>query len=158
VTGDEDEAEKVVSNGVVEREVEIRQGLFEEHEVASQIFLFPVGDSVATEEIDGAAFGGGGEPCAGVFGDTGSRPLFQGGEQGLLCEVFGKADVSGEASEPGDDASRLDAPDGFNGAVWIGSRHCYRSHQIRSMDARASPLQENHRDTGTLVSLCLSVV
>ncbi len=54
-----------------------------------------------------------------------------------LCEVLGEADVTGEAGESGDDARRLDAPDGFDGVVqglmcgvmWIGSGHCYRSHQ-----------------------------
>ena len=55
-----------------------------------------------------------GEPCAGVFGDSGSRPLFQGGEEGFLREVFGEADVAGEA---GDDAGGLDAPDGFDRAM-----------------------------------------
>jgi hypothetical protein len=55
-----------------------------------------------------------------------------------LREVFGEADVTGEARESGDDARGLDAPDGFNGAMqglmwvvmWIGSGHCYRSHQL----------------------------
>jgi hypothetical protein len=34
-----------------------------------------------------------------------------------LCEVFGEADVAGEACQSGDDAYGLDAPDGFGGAV-----------------------------------------
>ena len=58
------------------------------------------------------------------------RPLFEGSEEGLLREVLGQADVAGEASEAGDDAGGLDAPDGFDGAAWIGSGHCYRSHQL----------------------------
>ena len=53
-------------------------------------------------------------------------------------QVVGEADVTGEARESGDDARGLDAPDGFNGAMqglmwvvmWIGSGHCYRSHQL----------------------------
>ena len=102
------------------------------------------GDGVAAEEIDGAAFGGGGEPCAGVFGDAGLRPLFEGGEECLLREVFGEADVAGEARESGDDAGGLDAPDGFDGAMqgvmWIGSGHCYRSHQLQSVDASSGYL------------------
>jgi hypothetical protein len=68
VTGDEDEAEEVVSDGVVEGGVEVRHGLFECGEVACQVFVFTLGDGVAAEEIDGAAFGGGGEPCAGFSG------------------------------------------------------------------------------------------
>jgi hypothetical protein len=37
--------------------------------------------------------------------------------RGGLHEVFGEADVAGEAGEAGDDAGGLDAPDGFDGAV-----------------------------------------
>jgi hypothetical protein len=52
----------------------------------------------------------------------------------LLGEVFGEADVTGEAREAGDDARGLDVPDGFDGAMqglmcgvmWIGSGQCYR--------------------------------
>jgi hypothetical protein len=108
--------------------------LFECGEVACQVFVFTLGDGVAAEEIDGAAFGGCGEPCAGIIGDARLRPLFQGGEEGFLCEIFGQADVAGEACEAGDDARSLDAPYSFDGAMedlmWIGSGHCYRSHQI----------------------------
>ncbi len=44
------------------------------------------------------------------------------------------ADVASGAGESGDDARGLDAPYGFDGAIenlmWIGSGHCYRSHQL----------------------------
>ncbi len=117
VAGDEDEAEEVVADGVVEGGAEVGHGLFECGEVACQVFVFALGDGVAAEEIDGAAFGGCGEPCRGIIGNAGLRPLFQGGEQGFLREVFGEADVAGEACEAGDDARGLDAPDGFDGAM-----------------------------------------
>jgi hypothetical protein len=51
------------------------------------------------EEIDGAAFGGCGEPCRGIIGDARLRPLFERGDECLLREVFGEADVTGEACE-----------------------------------------------------------
>jgi hypothetical protein len=39
----------------------------------------------------------------------------------------------------GDDAGGFDTPDGFDGAVcgvmWIGTRHCYRSHQFGYVSA-----------------------
>jgi hypothetical protein len=38
-----------------------------------------------------------------------------------LREVFGEADVTGEARESGDDARGLDSPDSFDGAMRIGS-------------------------------------
>ena len=134
MAGDEDEAEEVVADGVVESGVEVGRGLFEGFEFAGELFVFALGDGVAAEEIDGAAFGGGGEPCRGIIGDARLRPLFQGGDECFLREVFGEADVAGEAGESGDDAGGLDAPDGFDGAMravmWIGSGHCYRSHQL----------------------------
>ncbi len=46
----------------------------------------------------------------GFSGTPGSRPLFQGGEEGFLREVFGEADIAREADETGDDAGGLDAP------------------------------------------------
>jgi hypothetical protein len=71
------------------------------------------------------------------------RPLFECGDECLVREVFGEADVAGQACESGDHARGLDAPDGFDGAMqglmwvvmWIGSGHCYRSHQIQSPGA-----------------------
>ena len=79
--------------------LELRSGtvVLECGQVAGEVLVFALGDGVAAEEIDGAAFGGGGEPGAGIFGDAGLRPLFEGGEEGLLGEVFGQADVAGEA-------------------------------------------------------------
>src|SRR4029077_12745182 len=90
---------------------------------------------VAAEVVDGAVFCGGHEPCAGVIGDAGLRPLLECGDEGVLGEVFSASYVVDEASEAGDDARGLDAPDGFDGAVWIGSRHCYRSNQFGYVSA-----------------------
>ena len=138
MAGDEDEAEKVVADGVVECGVEVGRGLFEGFEFAGELFVFALGDGVAAEEIDGAAFGGCGEPCGGIIEDARLRSLFECGDECYLRKVFGEADVTGEAGEAGDDARGLDAPYGFDGAMqgsmcglmWIGSGHCYRSHQI----------------------------
>ena len=115
--------------------------MFEGFEFAGECLVFALGNGVAAEEIDGAAFGGCGEPCRGIIGDARLRPLFECGDKRFLGEIFGEADVMGEACESGDDPRGLDAPDGFDGAVqglmrgvmWIGSGHCYRSHQLRSM-------------------------
>jgi len=117
MAGDEDEAKEVVADGVVEVGFEVGRGLFERFEVAGEHLVFALSEGVAAEEIDGAALGGGGEPCRGVVGDAGSRPRFERGEERLLGEVFGEADVAGEAGEAGDDAGSLDAPDRLDGAV-----------------------------------------
>jgi hypothetical protein len=142
MAGDKDEAEEVVADGVVEGGVEVGRGLFEGFELAGELFVFALGDGVAAEEIDGAAFGGGGEPCPGMIGDARLRPLFEGGDERLLREIFSQVKVAGEAGEPGDDACGLDAPYGFDGAmgnlVWIAGGHGYRSHQTHSVEARAT--------------------
>ena len=117
MAGNEDEAEEIVVDWIVEGGVEVGHGLFEGGEVAGEVFVFTLGYGVAAEEVDGAAFGGGGEPCSGIFGDSGCRPLFEGGEEGFLGEVFGEAYVVREAGEGGDEAGGLDAPDGFDGAM-----------------------------------------
>ncbi len=70
MAGDEDEAEEVVADGVVESGVEVGRGLFEGFEFAGELFVFALGDGVAAEEIDGAAFGGCDEPCPGIIGDA----------------------------------------------------------------------------------------
>ena len=57
MAGDEDEAEEVVADGVVESGVGVGRGLFEGFEFAGELFVFALGDGVAAEEIDGAAFG-----------------------------------------------------------------------------------------------------
>jgi len=77
VAGDEDEAEEVVADGVVEVGVEVGHGQLECGQVAGEVLVFALGDGVAAEEIDGAAFGGGGEPCRGIVWHAGLRPLFE---------------------------------------------------------------------------------
>jgi hypothetical protein len=39
--------------------------------------VFALGDGVTAEQIDGAAFGGGGEPCSGIVWHAGLQPLFE---------------------------------------------------------------------------------
>ena len=89
MAGDEDEAEEVVADGVVESGVEVGRGLFEGFEFAGELFVFALGDAVAAEEIDDAAFGGCGEPCRGIIGDARLRPLFECGDECFLREIFG---------------------------------------------------------------------
>ena len=91
--------------------------MFESFEFAGEHFVLALGDGVPAEEIDGAAFGGCGEPCPGIIGYARVRPLFECGDQCLLREIFGEADVTGEARESGDDARGLDTPHGFDGAM-----------------------------------------
>ena len=53
--------------------------------VRGQVFVFALEARVAAEEIDGAAFGGGGEPCGGIIGNAGLRPLLECGDRSASC-------------------------------------------------------------------------
>jgi hypothetical protein len=51
MAGDEDKAEEVVADGVVESGVEVWRGLFEGLEFAGQLFVFALGDGIAAAAI-----------------------------------------------------------------------------------------------------------
>src|SRR6267142_4149435 len=121
MTGNENEAEEVVANGVVDRCVEIGHGPLLLHlKLAAEFFMFALEKFVAAPVIDGAMLRGGHQPSAGIIWDAGAGPLLEGGYQSVLGEFFGDADVADDASQAGDDAGRLDAPDGVDGAMGIG--------------------------------------
>src|SRR5690606_450830 len=70
----------------------------------------------AADQIDGAAAGGGHQPGAGVVGHAVGRPAFQCGDQGVLGEFLGDADVPDDPGHPGDQPAELQAEDGVDGA------------------------------------------
>jgi len=49
--------------------------------------------------------------------------LFEGGDEGVLRELFGETDVTYHAGESRDEARGFDAPHGVDGAVGLGV-HC----------------------------------
>jgi hypothetical protein len=58
---------------------------------------------VPAEVINGTMLGGGHEPGARVVRDARLRPLLKRGDEGILRQVLGKADVTHNADEPGDE-------------------------------------------------------
>jgi len=48
--------------------------------------------------------------------------LLKRGNEGILGELLGQADVAHHAGEAGDEPRRLDPPDGLDLAIRIGSR------------------------------------
>ena len=54
-------------------------------------------------------------------------PLLERGDERVLREVLGEADVAHDAREAGDEPRRLDPPDRVDGAMGVGSGHSYRS-------------------------------
>ena len=67
------------------------------------------------------------QPRAGIVGHARLRPLLERGDQRVLRQLLGEADVAHHAREPGDQLGRLDAPDRVDRAVYVGGR-CIGSH------------------------------
>ena len=80
-------------------------------------------DQTAYLTLEDAAFGDGGQPGAGLTGDPLLRPLLQGGDQGVLGELLGQADVADHTGENGDQTGRLDTPDRLHLGCDIGVAH-----------------------------------
>ena len=78
---------------------------------------------------------GGHEPGARVVRDARLRPLLERGDESVLRELLGEADVAHDPREAGDEPGRLDPPDRVDRAMGVGSRHGYRSHHLRSAGA-----------------------
>jgi hypothetical protein len=57
------------------------------------------------------------EPGARPLRHAFSRPLLERGDEGILCELLSRPDVADDASQPGDEPSRLDPPDRFDRAM-----------------------------------------
>ena len=100
--------------------------------------MFFVDESAAAEEVDGSMFRGGHQPCAGVFGDSFFWPLLKRYDQGVVGKLFSDAHIADDTSQPGNQAGRLDLPDGFDSAMCVGSAHCYRSHHFQAFNATSA--------------------
>jgi len=124
VTGNEDEAEKVVADVLVVGGVEIgfkigHGGFLLGFEFATELFVFAFEDFVAAKVVHGAMLGGGHEPGTGIVRHAGFGPALECGDEGVLRELFGEADVANDASESGNDFGGLDSPDGVDDAMRI---------------------------------------
>src|SRR4029077_3705689 len=104
MTGDEDEAKEIVANSVVDPGVEIWHGhLLLRFELAAELLVLALEELVAAKVINGAMLGGGHEPGAGIVRDAGGGPLFECGDESVLRELLGDADIAHDACEASDD-------------------------------------------------------
>jgi hypothetical protein len=80
----------------------------------------------AAQLIERTILGGGHEPGAGVVGDPGAWPCFEGTQECLLRQLLGQPDIAHPPCERCDQVRRLDAPDCIDGAMDIRDRHGHR--------------------------------
>ncbi len=143
MAGDEDQTEQVVLNISIgcggQRSCEVRKGaLLLFLQLARELFVFPFQPRVVAQNVDSAVLGGSHEPCAGVLRDARLRPLLEGSDQSILGELFGDANIAHDSREAGDDARRLHAPYGVDGAIDLAAVDVSRSHGGSPDSMRAS--------------------
>ena len=120
MAGREHQAEQVVPDVVLVCDSEVRLPRLPRLDLASELLLLALEHLVAAQAVDAATLGGGHEPGARIVRDARLRPLLERGHEGLLREVLGPPDVAHHSRETGDEAGRLDAPDGVDGAMDVG--------------------------------------
>ena len=127
MTRDENEAQKVVADFIVNRGVEICHGhLLFALKLAHNLLVLAPEECVPSEAVDGTMLGGGHQPSPRIIRNSRLRPLLEGSNESVLREFLGKTDVADDPRESRDDSSRLDPPDCVDRAMCIGSRHGYR--------------------------------
>jgi hypothetical protein len=132
MAGREDEAQQIVTYGIVQRSFEIRHGHLLGFELVAELLMFALQALVAAQMIDGAMLGGRHQPGAGITRYSSFRPLFERGNQRILRQLLGRADIANDPRQTGNQPGRLDSPDGVNGFVNVrfDSVHRYRSQHV----------------------------
>ena len=124
VAGGEHEPQQVVLEGIVDVRREIGRfarsaplGLVAELACLSLVYLG------ATQAVDRPVLAHSHQPAARVLRHARVGPLLEGGDECLLGEVLGEADIADETCKAGDQPRRLDAPDGIDRPVDIARPH-----------------------------------
>ena len=78
---------------------------------------------VAADRVDGAAFGGGHQPGAGIGRNAGPGPFGQGDDQGILRQFLGKIDIAHDAGQTRDEPGPFDAKNRLDRPVRLACRH-----------------------------------
>ena len=104
MAGDEDEAQQVVADVVVERRIDrfdrVRGGdLVPDREFAARAPRACLQQLAAAQPVDRAVLGRRHEPGAGIVRHAGDRPLLERRHQRVLGKLLGHADVAHHARE-----------------------------------------------------------
>ena len=93
MTRNEDQAQEIVANRIVDIAVGVRHCHLSGAQIATELLVLSLEKLVAPKAVYGTVLGVRHEPGARVIGNAALRPLLQRGYQGILSEVFGKADI-----------------------------------------------------------------
>src|SRR4030088_1648500 len=115
----EDQAEEIVAALLFDRRVYVLSFL-SALDVTSDLFVLALERLGAPDQVDRAVRRCPEEPRARPFRHSFGGPLFERGDQGVLCELLSSPDVADDASQPGDEPGRLYAPDRFDRAMHLG--------------------------------------
>lgn len=129
MAGDEDQPEKIVPDMVVRTLFDLAHGLLLFlFDVPADLAMLPIQHCVAAKEVDGAMLRGSHQPGPRIVGDPGLRPPLERGDEGVLREVLGDADVPHDARQRGNELRGFNTPYGVDRSVDVGSHDGYRSH------------------------------
>lgn len=124
---DEDQAEQIVANVIVERFGVLSLDVARFADV-TELLVLPVDALVTPEDVDRAMLRGGHEPGPGVVGNADLWPAFQRRNERVLRELLGEPDVAHHSRETRDEPRGLDPPHGVDRAVGLrqgaGAEHC----------------------------------
>ena len=131
MAGDEDEAQEIVANVIVDRGVEIGlRRLLLNLELITELLMFAFEQLVAAEDIDRPMLRGGHEPGARLIRNARLGPLFKRRNESVLRQLLREANVAYDPRKTGDELGLLDPEYCLNRAMGVGSRHGYRLTQL----------------------------
>jgi hypothetical protein len=121
MTGDEDEAEEVVPNVIVDRGLEFALGdlVLGAEQLVAHFLVLELEPLPSAKEVDRAMFCGPHQPRARLVRDARRGPLLERGNQRVLRELLRQADVADDPRQAGDQSGGLDPPDRVDGTVRV---------------------------------------
>ncbi len=126
----EHQSQQVVADIIVKSGVEIGHSVLLLQQLVAEFLVFPIEQAVTAEVVDCPVFCGGRQPGAGVPRHALGGPLLERGDQRVVRQVFGDADVADHARQAGDDLRGFDTPDRFNGSMDVGCGHRHPSNHL----------------------------
>ena len=115
MAGGKDEAENIIVDDLVQSLIHcFPQALLLEFQLSRNFSVLLFQHPTAAQSVDGAPLGRGHQPGGRFVRDAVLRPLFEGGNKGILREFLRNAEVAGDAGDSCDEARGLDLPHGLD--------------------------------------------